>query len=46
MEGSLSLKFITAQPEGRLLEPQLLFLPYTAFMIKAKRAFNMEWNLL
>jgi hypothetical protein len=26
--------------------PQLLSLPYTALMIKAKRAFDMQWNLL
>jgi hypothetical protein len=46
MGGSLALKFITAQPEGRPLLPQLLSLPYTALMIKAKRAFDMQWNLL
>jgi hypothetical protein len=42
MGGSLALKFITAQPEGRPLLPQLLSLPYTALMIKAKRAFDMQ----
>jgi hypothetical protein len=46
MAGSLALKFITAQPEGRPLSPKLLSLPYTALMIKAKRAFDMQWNLL
>jgi hypothetical protein len=46
MEGSLVLIFITAQPEGRPLLLQLLFLPNTAFMINAKRAFDMQWNLL
>jgi hypothetical protein len=46
MEGSLALKFITAQPEGRTLLMQLPSLPSTAFMIKAKRAFDMQWNLL
>jgi hypothetical protein len=46
MEGSLALKFITAQPEGRPFLSQLLSLPYTALMIKAKRAFDVQWNLL
>jgi hypothetical protein len=46
MGGSLALKFITAQPEGRPLLLQLPSLPYIALMIKAKRAFDMQWNLL
>jgi len=46
MGGSLALKFITAQPEGRSLLPQLLSLPYTALIIKAKWAFDMQWTLL
>jgi hypothetical protein len=46
MEGSLVLKFITAQPEGKWLLLQLPSLPNTALMINAKRAFDMMWNLL
>jgi hypothetical protein len=46
MGGSLALKFSTAQPEGRPLLLQFLSLPDTALMIKAKRAFDMQWNLL
>jgi hypothetical protein len=33
-------------PRGRPLLLQLPSLPRTAFMIKAQRAFDMQWNLL
>jgi hypothetical protein len=46
MEGSSVLKFITEQPEGRPLLRQLPSLPNAALMIEAKRAFDMQWNLL